>query len=314
MENLIYSLNATIPVFIVIVVGYFLKRIGWIQEEFIKGANKINFRLTLPALLIQDLMNTDFQQEFDLKFVFYCAGVTCISFFSCWFFAKFFVRKEVVGEFVQASFRSSAAVLGAAFVVNIYGNTGMVPLMIIGAVPLYNIFSVIVLTVECPEENAIQQKTMKTTLKGIATNPIIIGIIIGVGLSMLKVDFPKVIDNTLGNFARISTPLALLAIGGAFEFGKAMKELRPAVLATFLKLIGFAAIFLPVAIQLGFRDEKLMAIIIMLCSPTTPSCFIMAKSMKSEGTLTSSVVVLATLCSAFTLTAVIFIVKTLGYL
>jgi predicted permease len=151
-------------------------------------------------------------------------------------------------------------------------------------------------------------------LKGIVTNPIIIGIVIGVLLSVFRVDFPQLIDNTLANFARISTPLALIAIGGAFEFDKAIKKVKPAVVATFLKLVGFAAIFLPFAIYLGFREEKLMALIIMLCSPTTPSCFIMAKSMKSEGTLTSSVVVLGTLVSAFTLTTVIFIVKSMGYL
>ncbi len=73
-------------------------------------------------------------------------------------------------------------------------------------------------------------------------------------------------------------------------------------------------IFLPIAVWLGYRDEKLMALVIMLASPTTPSCYIMAKSMKSEGTLTSSVVVLTTLCSAFTLTAIIFVLKSLGLL
>ncbi len=315
MENLIYSLNATVPVFIVIIVGYLLKKIGWINEDFIKAANKINFRITLPVLLIQDLMQTDFHQAFDGKFIIFCATVTSICFMGSWVGAKLLLKdKEITGEFVQASFRSSAAVLGAAFVVNIYGNTGMVPLMIIGAVPLYNIYSVIVLSAECPQKGVTQEKTIITTLKGIITNPIIIGIIIGVLLSVFQVDFPKVVDNTMTNFAKISTPLALLAIGGAFDFGKAIKKVIPAAVATFLKLVGFAAIFLPLAIYIGFREEKLMALIIMLGSPTTPSCFIMAKSMKSEGTLTSSVVVLSTMLSAFTLTAIIFIVKSLGYL
>lgn len=126
--------------------------------------------------------------------------------------------------------------------------------------------------------------------------------------------FPKIIDNTIGNFARIATPLALLAIGGSFEFGKAIKKAKPVIVATFFKLIGWAMVFLPIAVWLGYRDEKLMALVIMLTSPTTPSCYIMAKSMKSEGTLTSSVVVLTTLCSAFTLTAIIFVLKSLGLL
>lgn len=315
MDNLIYSLNATVPVFLVIVAGYLLKRIGWINEGFIKASNKINFTVTLPALLIQDMMNTDFLQEFDIIYVLYCAMVTTVCFFGTWIVTKAVMKdKAIIGEFVQASYRSSAAVLGAAFVLNIYGDTGMVPLMIIGAVPLYNIYAVLVLTAECPQKGMQHEQTMKTTLKGIVTNPIIISIILGVLLSVFRVDFPDMVDNTISNFAKMSTPLALLAIGGSFEFGKAIEKVRPAVTAAFLKLVGWAAIFLPFAVWMGYRDEKLMALIIMLASPTTPSCYIMAKNMKSEGTLTSSVVVLTTMCSAFTITAIIFILRTMGFL
>lgn len=315
MDNLIYSFNATVPVFIVIVAGYLLKKAGWINEGFITSANKINFNITLPALLIQDMMNNDFLQKFDLSYVLYCASVSSISFFGTWIITKAVMRdKTIIGEFVQAAYRSSAAVLGTAFVLNIYGDTGMVPLMILGAVPLYNIYAVWILTAECPEKDTAHTKTIKTTLKGIVTNPIILSIIVGVILSALQVDFPKMIDSTISNFARLTTPLALLAIGGSFEFGKAIAKVKPAMAAAFLKLVGWSVIFLPLAVWLGYRDAKLMAVVIMLASPTTPSCYIMAKSMKSEGTLTSSVIVLTTMCSAFTITAIIFVLKSLNYL
>ena len=315
MDNLIYSFNATVPVFIVIVAGYLLKKAGWINEGFITSANRINFNITLPALLIQDMMNNDFLQKFDLSYVLYCAIVSSISFFGTWIITKAVMRdKTIIGEFVQAAYRSSAAVLGTAFVLNIYGDTGMVPLMILGAVPLYNIYAVWILTAECPEKDTAHTKTIKTTLKGIVTNPIILSIIVGVILSALQVDFPKMRDSTISNFARLTTPLALLAIGGSFEFGKAIAKVKPAMVAAFLKLVGWSVIFLPLAVWLGYRDAKLMAVVIMLASPTTPSCYIMAKSMKSEGTLTSSVIVLTTMCSAFTITAIIFVLKSLNYL
>ena len=291
MDSLIYSLNATVPVFVVIVVGYLLKRIGWINQGFIEASNKINFKVTLPALLIQDMVNI----------------------VTMWFLARIFMKdKSIIGEFVQASYRSSAAVLGAAFILNIYSDTGMVPLMIIGAVPLYNIFAVIILTVECPEKGAGQSKTLSSTLKGIATNPIILSIVAGVILSVLNVHFPKMLDNTISNFSKMATPLALIAIGGSFEFGKALQKIKPAVIATAMKLVGWALVFLPIAIWLGYRDAKLMAIVIMLASPATPSCYIMSRSMHSEGTLTSSVIVLTTMCSAFTITAIIYILRAMG--
>lgn len=306
MDSLIYSLNATVPVFVVIVVGYLLKRIGWINQGFIEASNKINFKVTLPALLIQDMVNNNFMEKFELGYVIFCAVATTISILTMWFLARIFMKdKSIIGEFVQASYRSSAAVLGAAFILNIYSDTGMVPLMIIGAVPLYNIFAVIILTVECPQKGAGQSKTLSSTLKGIATNPIILSIVAGVILSVLNVHFPKMLDNTISNFSKMATPLALIAIGGSFEFGKALQKIKPAVIATAMKLVGWALVFLPIAIWLGYRDAKLMAIVIMLASPATPSCYIMSRSMHSEGTLTSSVIVLTTMCSAFTITAII---------
>ncbi len=106
----------------------------------------------------------------------------------------------------------------------------------------------------------------------------------------------------------------MIAIGGSFEIGKAIEKVKPSVIATVLKLAGWPIIFLPIAVAMGFRDAKLMALVIMLGSPTTPSCYIMAKNMKSEGTLTSSVIVLTTLFSAFTITAIIFVLRSMGYL
>jgi hypothetical protein len=152
------------------------------------------------------------------------------------------------------------------------------------------------------------------TLKGIVTNPIILGIVIGVIFSALRVELPQMVDNTISSLAKITTPLALIAIGGSFEIGKAIEKVKPSVIATVLKLAGWPIIFLPIAVAMGFRDAKLMALVIMLGSPTTPSCYIMAKNMKSEGTLTSSVIVLTTLFSAFTITAIIFVLRSMGYL
>jgi len=86
------------------------------------------------------------------------------------------------------------------------------------------------------------------------------------------------------------------------------------LLAAFIILIAQTAVFVPIAAGLGFREEKLVAILIMLAAPTTPSCYIMAKNMHNDGELTASTVVATTLLAAFTLTGWIFIFKTLGYI
>ncbi len=70
--------------------------------------------------------------------------------------------------------------------------------------------------------------------------------------------------------------------------------------------------YIPNSGAMGFRQEKLVAILIMQGSATTVSCYVMAKNMNHEGTLTSSVVMLTTLGSAFTVTAWLYILKSLG--
>lgn len=312
MENFIYSVNATLPIFLVIVIGYILKQTGMLNDEFVTVANKFNFKVTLPFLVFRDISGANIKEDFDVVFVLFCAAATTICFFVIWGGAKVFIKdKTITGAFVQASFRSSAAVMGIAFIQNIYGTSGMAPLMIIGSVPLYNIYSVIVLTLEAENSGQGKEK-IKKALKGIVTNPIIIGIVFGLCVSLLGISFPTIINKTVQNMAAMASPLALIAIGAGFEGRKALAKIKPTIAVAVIKLLVQAAVFLPIAIYLGFRDEKMIAILVMLAAPTTPSCYIMAKNMNNDGVLTASAVVVTTLFSAVTLTFWIYLMKTLG--
>lgn len=316
LENFIYSINVTIPIFLVMVLGYFLRQKGMLNDNFVNVANKFNFTVTLPFMVFRDIAAVDIRSVFDLQYVLFCAIASSVCFWLVWGLAKLFLKNQtLIGAFVQASFRSSAAVMGLAFISNLYGPSAMGPLMIIGAVPLYNIYSVLVLTFEAEDdENTKDTGKIKEACVNIIKNPIIISIILGLIVSLCKLDFPVLIDNTIDNVAKLATPLALITLGAGFEGKKALAKLRPTLWASFIKLIAQAAIFIPVAIILGFNGEKLIAIMVMLAAPATPSCYIMAKSMKNDDVLTASIVVTTTLLSAFTLTGWIFILRSLGYI
>lgn len=316
MENFIYSVNVTFPIFLVMVIGYILRQIGMLNENFVTVANRFNFKVTLPFMLFRDISSVDIRAVFDVKYVLFCAVVSTVCFWLIWGGTKLFLKEQSMrGAFVQASFRSSAAVMGLAFIQNIYGTSAMGPLMIVGAVPLYNIFSVIVLTFEGEQSEEIDKKQkIKEACINIAKNPIILGILTGLVAALLRVDFPVVIDKTINNVAQMATPLALITIGAGFEGRKALAKIKPTIAASMIKLVIQPLIFLPVAAWMGFTGEKMIAILIMLASPTTPSCYIMAKNMKNDGTLTASVIVMTTLLAAFTLTGWIFLLKTMGYI
>jgi hypothetical protein len=313
MEDLIFSLNATIPVFLTMVIGYLFHRCGLMDESFIKTLNKFNFRVTLPVMLFEDLAGSDFASVWDTKYVLFCFCVTLLSIVVIWGLASLCLKdKTLVGEFTQASYRSSAAVLGLAFIQNIYGTSRMAPLMIIGTVPLYNVMAVVILSFTGPGVHRLNKKSLQNSLLGIVKNPIIISIVLGIAASLIHVDFPFVIDKTIHNFAVMASPLALVGLGAGFEGRKAIQKIRPTVICTIIKLLILPALFLPLAIYLGFTDEKMVAILVMLGSATTPSCYIMAKNMGHEGTLTSGTVVATTFFSSVSLTFWLFVLKYLG--
>ena len=312
MENLIFSLNATIPIFLLMLLGMLFRKLGWMDEVFAAKMNKFVFLVPLPVLLFEQLATVDFSEVWDIKFILFCFVVTAISITISTLISLLWKDRSIKGEFIQATYRSSAALLGIAFIQNIYGTAGMAPLMIIGSVPLYNIMAVVVLSFFKPGNNSFDKALVKKTLKGIATNPIIIGIVAGFVWSALKLPMPSILHKTVSSIGATATPMGLMSMGATFEMKKAASKIKPTLVAVFMKLIGFCAIFLPVAAMLGFRNEQLIAILVMLGSATTVSCFVMARNMGHEGTLSSGVIMMTTLLSAFTLTMWLDVLRSFG--
>lgn len=315
MSNFIYSINATMPVFLVMILGWWLKRIKFLTNDFISVADKLVFKVALPILVFQDIASANLSQDFDLKFVLFCFLGTCIFFGLTWLLAEVCIKdKTMIGSFVQGSFRGSAAILGIAFAENIYGDAGLVPMMIVASIPLFNIFSVIVLMRSANAGETDRKTLAKKTLIGIVTNPIIIGIFAGIPFALLEVQFPVILDKAMTSVANLSTPLALIAIGAGFSTGAALEKWRPTITASIIKLVIIPGCFLPLAISMGFRNEELVALLILTGAPTTVSSYIMAKNMGNDGVLASGIVVMTTLLSSVTLTLIIFLLKSFGYI
>ena len=312
MENLIFSLNATIPIFLMMLLGMLFRKLGWMDEVFAAKMNKFVFLVPLPVLLFEQLATVDFSEVWDIKFILFCFVVTAISITISTLISLLWKDRSIKGEFIQGTYRSSAALLGIAFIQNIYGTAGMAPLMIIGSVPLYNIMAVVVLSFFKPGNNSFDKALVKKTLKGIVTNPIIIGIVAGFVWSALKLPMPLILHKTVSSIGATATPMGLMSMGATFEMKKATSKMKPTLVAVFMKLVGFCAIFLPVAAMLGFRNEQLIAILVMLGSATTVSSFVMARNMGHEGTLSSGVIMLTTLLSAFTLTMWLDVLRSFG--
>lgn len=323
MDSFVFALNTTMPVFLVILLGWFLRRVGILNEGFCKPADQYVFKCALPVSLFLSIAKMDVYSDFDPAFCLFCFTVTAVVFLGVWALTSRLMKdKALIGEFSQAAVRSSAAILGVALNTNIYGDAGMVPMMVLSAVPFFNVYAVLILQFSphvdengrliAPERDG--GAAVKRALCNVAKNPIILGILLGVPFSLLRVKLPTILSSTLNTIGGTATPVALLAVGASFSSGEAAKCVKPALLATAIKLFILPAIFLPIAAMMGFTGSAMIAILIMVGSPTTVSCYVMARNMGYKGVLTSNVVMLATVLSSVSLTLWIFLLRLFGLL
>lgn len=312
MDNLIFSLNAMMPLFFLMVVGMILRRTGVVGTDTANGMNKFVFTVGIPVLLFNDLATADLSDMWDPGFIGFCFVATLAGIALSYVVSLPYRKTGYQGEFVQAAYRSSASLLAIGVMQNIYGTAGLASLMVIGAVPLYNVMAVVILVAMRPGQATGSSASLGRTVRGVLTNPIIIGIVAGLLWALLRIPMPTVVGKTVGSIAGAATPVGFIAMGVLFDARKAFAVRGPAVLATAMKLVVLAALALPLAVALGYRDQALVAVLVMMGSATTLSAFVMARNMGHDGTLTSSVVMLSTLLSAFTLTGWLWLLKTLA--
>ena len=314
MDDLIFSLNATLPIFIMMMLGYFLRRIGLVTQKFADAANTFVFKICLPLVLFDDLYQMDIAAAWDGGFVAFCAAATLGSIALCWLVSRAVGKQPWRGEFIQASYRSGAAFLGIAFLLSIYGEAGAAPLMVIGAVPIYNVSAVVILELMRPGkvDRGVSPELIRSTIRGIVTNPIILGIVAGVAWSLLCIPMPQVLGTAVADIGGIATPLGLIALGASFSFRRAFAVGTPSIVASAIKLAGLELVFLPMALAAGYTGQKLVAVMMMLGLPSTVSGYVMARNMGYEGTVNSSVVMLTTLLSSATITFWLWLLKSQG--
>ena len=203
------------------------KKVNLLDDHTTGKLNQFVFKALLPALLFMDLSQADFRSVWDGKFVLFCFCATFLSIGIAFLLSLPRKSWSERGEIIQASYRSSAAILGIAFVNNIYGHATMAALMIVGTVPLYNVAAVLILSLTAPHdgEKPSARKLLLRTLRDVATNPIILGILAGMLWSVLKIPQPVILQKSVSYLGNMATPLALIALGASFQLKSAKGKL-----------------------------------------------------------------------------------------
>lgn len=310
MQNLIVSFNAIAPLFVLIVIGFFIRRRGFVRDEALPQMNNLAFTIFLPALLFNNLYSTDVRSAFSPKLLVYAVfsalavyvlAVVCVCAFE--------KDSKSRGAMIQAIYRSNFVLLGLPVVQALFAgqDLGVTSVVVAVIVPIFNVLAVI--TLEVFRGGHVQWKKV---LIGIVKNPLIIGSCLGFACMALGITLPVFLHSSIKSLAAAATPLALVVLGASIHLDMIADNKRNLVICVLGRLVVSPLIFATGGVLLGFRGIELATLLAMLAAPTAVSSFTMAQQMDSNGELAAEAVVMTSGFSCITMFLWIFVFKQMG--
>jgi len=317
MENLIFSFNVVMPVFLVVGLGYFVKYIGMVDDHFVDTASKFNFRIGLPALLFKNIYSTKLDKAFNPKLLFFtfaCIAGTVVIL--CLIVPIFIKDKKRASAMIQTVYRSNFSFLGIPLAINMLGEANIAPVLLLlpVAIPSYAIFAVLILAAFDENNHENKRGRLKSTMVRIIKNPLIIGSMAGVIAQLLPFTLPQFLTSAISSVASLGTPLALITLGAQLDIKSVVGNLKYSIIATVGRLVVVPGIAVILAVMAGFRNYELGAIFVLFSSPSAITSYVMAKEMNSDYKLTGDIIILTTLFSMFTIFMGIYLLRTFSLL
>lgn len=335
----LYALNAVLPILLLIALGYFLRRIRFYDEKVVKGANKLVFRVFLPSLLFCNIYDVESFAAFDWATVLYCVvGVLVLCGLGVVVALLWIPDKKQRGVVVQCVYRSNFAVIGVPLGAALGGAEGSAMVALVSAItiPIFNILAVIVLTVFVGEEKSESRGgALRGIVKRIVTNPLIIGVALGLMALGIRALIPTGADSqklfslsrdvpmiwqVIRWLANAATPLALIALGGQFNFSATGRLIKPILIGTLGRIVVAPLLGIGVAYCLSAAgmmtagSAQYATYIALFGSPVAVSSAIMAAEMHNDEQLAGQYVVWTSAGSAVTIFLITAVCRYAGLL
>lgn len=309
LQTLLHTLEITLPVMLLVILGIWLKRRGSINSDFIRMSSQLVFNVSLPVLIFMAIVNADLGDQNYNGLILFSLLAALGSFAVGAFAARLMQIPEYSkGAFIQASFRSNLAIIGLALCISAYPLKGAVIGAIVLAVvtPLYNLLAVYVLT------GGASLANLKKQVMVMAKNPLIISIVLAAAFRLMDLSLGPVWQKTGSTIAAMTLPLALIGIGGSLSVAVVTRGGMPALATSVIKILINPLLIILAAILVGFRNEELMVLAIMFACPTAAASFVMALAMGGDGELTANAIAVTTLGSGITLATIIYVLTISG--
>ena len=315
MENISFAFNATAPVFILVLLGYFLRRRKVIDGHFIDTASDFAFKYLFPLVIFEQIYQVDIRANLNPFFILYCSvGALALGGAAWWIAPRSIRDRPTCGAFLQGIYRSNCGLMGVALATNVFGPEGSLAtvLLLPFVSVIQNTGAVVFLTAFSPRE---QKNSLKRILLNIVRNPIIIGSVAGMAVSLLKLPVPRFLAEPVSDLAGMASTLAFVALGGQIRLDNFFRNTRLVLWGCLIKLVlSPLVILVPAILFCGFSRYELGAIYFIFGASTAVSTFIFAKAMGSNETLAAQMVVYTTVFSSVTMFCWLFVLRYLGFL
>ncbi|WP_204127802.1 AEC family transporter [Pseudomonas ogarae] len=306
------TLNITAPVFAMLFLGALLKRINWINDNFIHIASSLVFNVTMPALLFLGILHADLHAALQPDLLIYFFIATLVSFAMAWGWAIWRCPREDRGIYTQGAFRGNNGVIGLALAASMYGDYGISLGAILAALVIlfYNTLSTIVLAVYSP----VIKSDPWSICKSVISNPLIISVIIAAPFAYWQIGLPNWFETSAKYLSQMTLPLALICIGGTLSLAALRKSGKMALSSSLVKMVGLPLLATLGAWLWGFRGAELGILFLYFGSPTAAASYVMARAADGNHELAAAIIVITTLMAAITTNLGIFALQWGGWI
>ena len=312
MQSLQLSFSVVCPLFLLMALGYLMRRIGWWDEPFALQLNKISYRVFFSTYLFTSVYNTDLSQAFNKRLMLYALGSTLFVFLLTPVIALLCCKNKAQrGVVAQGMARSNTLLFGLPMVVTLCGeaHAGAIALVIAAIVPLYNILSVILL--ELFRGGVMRPSKI---LRQVITNPLVIGAATAIVFLLLGIQLPGPVNKVVNDIGRIATPLSLMILGGTFRF-ESLKGNKMTLFGVCLaKLVLIPMGMIGLGVLVGLRGIELAVLLALFATPAASSSFTMAEQMGGDYELAGQIIVFSTAFSVLTVFLWVFVLLQTGLL
>ena len=312
MNNLKIAFDCVIPIFLDLLVGYYAKKRKIVPKEVFAKLNTLSFHVLLPMLVFSNLYSADYSGTFPVRAPIFAILMTLTFYLA----ATFFTKKQTSdfrrrGAYIQNSFRSNIGIMGLPLAASLTSGAGLatVTISIAVLIPIYNILGVIAL-----ESCSGQETSTKKMLKDISTNPIIISTAVGLVMVLLGIRLPASVSNAISSLGKAGAVLSLMTLGASLTVDSMRNNGMRIFWSCLSRLVILPIIAITLAIILGFRNDLLIAVLIVFATPTATVCYTMAQAYDSDYELSGQMVVASSLLSCGTLFLLIFTLKQMGFI